>query len=241
MANTTTALSESAPTNLLTTLPGWDTMPRKDQIYLEKETRALGSALHDFGQSRLAIGERLSNIQERLPKGMFTSYLKTFHFKRSTAYKHITSYKNAVQWMPDPILKVAMERNMPLLGEKDDEPLGVYTVSAKRLPPPKTEDKNKINQYLDTLEEDARKRSNRPKKAGVTESEDDLLKQAYRFIAGRLEKVTARRKRQFIGRLAGMLLSDIGVSQAQSFDPEAVPEEFVPVVGRPRKEQEEAA
>jgi hypothetical protein len=238
------ATNDTSPSNLLQTLPGWDSIPRKDQIYIERETKGLGEALTDYGRSRLSIGEHLTNIKDKLPKGMFTKYLGAYHFKRSTAYKAIASYKNAVQWLPEPVLKAAMARNMPLLGESDEKPLGAYTNAIKRIPPPKSEDPVVIDQYLDSIEESRKRGDARSSKmAEVDEDAEVLLQHAYRFVSSRLKKIPNRGKsrRQWVDKLVGMILTELGVSGQQSFHPEGIPEEFVAKVGRPRLSDEEAA
>lgn len=238
------AVTDMSPTNLLKTLPGWENLERKDQIYVEKETLALGTTLAEYGQSRLAIGEKLTNIQDKLPKGMFSKYLQAYHFKRSTAYKSIKSYRNSVQHMPEFVLREAMRRNMPILGESDDRPLGVYTDYAKKLPPPASDDKAAINQYLDTLEAAKKRADGRSRRKAEIEADADvLLKQSYRFVSSRLNKLPnrGRTRRAWVDQLVGMLLTKMGVSGGQTFEPEAVPDEFVAQVGRPRKDEEEAA
>ncbi len=52
MAGKTLAATDMSPSNLLQTLPGWDGLSRKDQIFIERETKGLGEALSDYGRSR---------------------------------------------------------------------------------------------------------------------------------------------------------------------------------------------
>lgn len=237
MAGKSLAATDMSPSTLLQTLPGWDGLSRKDQIFIERETKGLGEALADYGRSRLAIGERLTNIKDKLPAGMFAKYLGAYHFKRSTAYKTMAEYKNAVQWLPEPVLRRAMARNMPLLGESDESPLGPYTKAVKRLPAPESEDPIVIDQYLDSLEESRKRTDARsPKMAEVDEDSEVLLKHAYRFVSTRLKKIPNRGKarRVWMDKLVGMLLTELGVSGGQTFTAEGIPEEFVAQVGRPR-------
>jgi hypothetical protein len=129
-----------------------------------------------------------------------------------------------------------MARNMPLLGENDDKPLGAYTNAVKRIPPTKSEDPAVIDQYLDSIEESRKRGDARSSKmAEVNEDTDVLLEQAYRFVSSRLKKIPNRGKgrRQWMDRLVGMLLTELGISGSQTFEPEGVPIEFIPKVGRP--------
>ena len=223
--------------NILAALPGWEKLERKKQTVVEREVKLLSEDLKGYGRSRLAIGERLCNIKEQVPKGMFVRFLDTVNLKRSWAYNQMTAYNNATKWLPKPVVDVAMSRNMQMLGISEDKPLGVYTDVVRRLPPPKTEDPIKINNWLDSLEESRKKsllRSNRAVEI-IEEDSDVLLKQSYRFVSGRLKKLSnrGRARRAFLENLFGMLLSEIGISQGQTFEPQAVPDDFKPVVGRP--------
>lgn len=223
--------------SILTNLPGWDGLEKKDQIVVERETRLLSEDLKGYGRSRLAIGERLTNIQGKVPKGMFVRFLDAVNLKRSWAYNQMTAYRNAAKWLPKPVVDAAMSRNMNMLGITDEKPLGVYTDVVKRVPPPKTDDLAKIHNWLDNVEE-SRKRIQVRRSSRIEIVEDDpevLLKQSYRYVVTRLNKLPSRgrARRAFLEALFGMLLSELGVSQGQTFEPQAIPEGFRAVVGRP--------
>jgi len=242
----TLVTTDSSPTSLLSTLSGWDTLPRKDQIFIEKETRALGESLADYGRSRLSIGERLTNIQSRMGRGMFAKYLKAYHFKRSTAYATIKAYNNASQHLPEAVLKIAMARNMPILGESDESPLGAYTKSARRMPPPDSKDPVVINQYLDSLESAKVKddgRSRRMKE--INADPEETAKKCYRAIITFIRRLPSsgdnrkdkRDQISFAENVFGMVFADLGMSSAKLIEPQAAPDEYRAVVGRPRKEE----
>lgn len=230
-------MSELVLNNILTNLPGWDRLDKKDQTVVERETKLLSEDLKGYGRSRLAIGERLTNIKTRIPRGMFVRFLDNVNLKRSWAYNQMTAYRNASKWLPKPVVDAAMARNMQMLGITEEKPLGVYTDVVKRVPPPKTDDLTKIHNWLDSLEE-SRKKSLMRHSNRIEIVEDDpevLLKQSYRFVSGRMKKLNTRgrARRAFVENLFGMLLSELGVSQGQTFEPQAVPEDFRAVVGRP--------
>lgn len=235
--------NELVPVNMLSALQGWSTLTSREQALVEKETKALGEALIGYGRSRLAIGEHLTRVREVLePKQLFSKYLAAYNLKRSTAYKHMTSYENASRSLPEPVLRVAMARNMNMLGDSPDQPLGVYTDVTKRLPPPRTEDPKKIHEYLDTVEEARLKKKRNVRKSRQMEEieydADVLLKECYRFIDSRLQKLPSRgrARRQWMDRLVGMMLTRIGVSGSHSFEAEGIPADFPAVVGRPRQD-----
>lgn len=235
------AIIDTSPVSMLSSLPGWEALTRKDQISVEKDTKALAEAFQSLGRSRLAIGEHLTNIHERIGGTMFSGYIEAFHFKRSTAFKAMKEYKNAVHWLPEPVLRAAMRRNMPIMGEKDDQPLGIYTDHVKRLPPTKSEDPVKIDQYLDSIEESRkRSRARSSKKLEATELDFDVVTmEAYRFSVLRIQRLSNRRgeKRRFLDKLVGLLLTEIGVSGKQTFEAEAIPDGYRAQVGRPRNEE----
>lgn len=231
------AVSDKSLT-ILKTLPGWDALNKRDQALIEKETLDLSEAIMGLGRSKLAIGEHLMRVQEKLePLRMFTRYLDAYNLKKSTAYNHITAFKNATQWLPKPVLDAAIVRNMSIIGIKEDKPLGIYTDAVKRIPPPATNDPKKIAEYLDSVEASQKRTDGRSKRmAEVEEDPEVLLKQAYRFVVSRLNKLPSRGKarRSFIEQLAGMMISELGVSSSLSFMPEAIPHGFRAEVGRPR-------
>lgn len=231
------ALNDST-LGVLKGIPGWENLDKKDQIMVEKETRGLSDAIMGFGRSKLAIGQHLAAVQEKLePLRMFTKYLAAYNLKKSTAYNHITAYNNARTWLPAPVLEAAMLRNMSIIGVKEDKPLGIYTNAVKRIPPPNTNDPKKIADYLDSVQIAQQKADGRSRKMEDVEVDHEvLLKSAYRFVISRVNKLPTRGKarRAFMDQLVGMLLSDIGVASDITFSPEAVPDGFRAEVGRPR-------
>lgn len=245
--------TDMSPTGLLHTLSKWDQLSRKDQTFLERETKFLGEALADYGRSKLAIGRHLTSIQEKLqPLRMFETYLKAFHFKKSTAYSHITAFRNAEAHLPAPVLERAMVRNMSIVGLSEDEPLGAYTVPFKRLPPPNTDDVQKIDQYLDSIEEhrvriDGRSKARKEAK-GVERDSNLLTKMCFKFIKRCLSQLPSTgenrkdkaRQISFVEDVMGMTLASLGVSSAKTIEPQAIPEEFRVGPGRPRKEENAA-
>jgi hypothetical protein len=171
---------------------------------------------------------------------MFLRILEGFHLKKSTAFKTMNSYKNATTWLEPHFLEAAAARNMNMLGESQEEPLGVYSGTFKRLPPPNTKDPKKINDWLDQIEERRRMEAARKRKRAVTQEfeydEDSLLKECFRFCENRINKLSSRgrARRAFIEKLSGMLVGRLGISNALTIEPEAVPDGFIAQVGRPR-------
>jgi len=247
--------TDMSPGGLLKTLPKWEDIARKDQVVIERATKNLGEALADYGRSKLAIGEYLAEVQEKLePLRIFQAYLRAFHFKKSAAYNHITAFRNASRNLPEPVLRRAMSRNMSIVGISEDKPLGKYTNAFRRLPPPNTDDVEKIDQYLGTIEEMALKSDARSKKSekytrGKVKNQELLVKMGYKALKRFVDQVETTgnvrqdRARQisYIEDVVGMVLTKLGVASPKTIEPQAVPEEFQIGPGRPRKTEEEAA
>jgi len=230
---TDTRKTDLLPVGVLSTLPGWSDLDADEQRTIETETQQLGQAFDGLVRSRLAVGEHLTRIHVLLePRRMFSQYCDYVGLQRSVAYNAITAYANATKTLPEPILRVAAARGVNMLGIHEHRPLGKYTDAVKRLPPPKTQETAKIVEWLEEVE--ILRRKQKQKAAAVEPDPDDLLKEAYRFVILKIDRVPPRRRRAWLGKLVGMGLAKIGVAQPQSFEPEAAPEDFIPVVGRPR-------
>lgn len=225
----------------LETLPGWQDLDAASRRTVQAETQQLGQSFDGFIRSRLAVGEHFTRIHAVLePRRMFSRFCEAYNLNRSTANGFIASYANAKKSLPTEVLAVAAARGVNIMGSSSDSrPLGKYTDAVRKLPPPKTQDPQQIVDWLDELET-IRKKAKK-KAAEVEPDVDELLKDAYRYIVLRLDRVPSRRRRAWLNRLVGMSLAKIGVASSQSFDPEAAPEDFVPVIGRPRSAAEAAA
>jgi hypothetical protein len=231
---------------LLAELPGWAEIDPKIQNMLEAEAQALHVDLGNIVTSRLDAGYRLSRIQAELaPRRVFNKFLQLANLKRSWANNQMQAAKNAKEsgLLPELALKVAASRNMPMLGIDPKQPLGVYTSIVKRNPAPRTEDTHKLNLWLDEIEELRKRRERNEVPKSQQEDPEVLLKMCYRFINVRMRKLprNSKSRRAFIDKLFGYVLADLGVSSDVSFSPQARPQDFEPVVGRPVKIIEAAA
>lgn len=227
------------PLDTIRAMSGWKDIDRAEQAELMEEIRGLEGELIAGANSRLAVGKHLAAIQEKLsPRKMFTNFLRAYNFKKSTAHKAVTSYKNASAWLPEAVLTAAAARNMNMLGESPEAPVGVYSNCVRRLPPPDSKDPKKINEWLDSVELARRREIARTRKRidEVEIDEDVALKECFQFVNRRLSKMPSRSKARtlFLERLAGMLLRQTGVSVARTIEPQAPPEEFVRGAGRPK-------
>ena len=226
------------PPESLNTLKWWEKLNQQEQATVMQEGQALAKAMLDHGRSRLAIGEHLTKLQAVLePHNLFGRFLKNFHFSVRTAYRYIKGYQNAQGRLPEPVLKVAMARGVNIIGDTEFKPLGIYTDAVQKLPVPAVVNDEQARVYLDQLEE-VRKQL-KPTGAMFTMPEpqdpNTLLKECYRFVSLRYKRLPSNSKTRaaWVRSLVGMLLSELGVSGQQTFAPQAVPEEFRALRGRP--------
>lgn len=233
------------PSSLLAAIPGWENLDTKSQALVESETQLLGESIASAGFARLAMAEHLVKIQSILePKRMFVRYMSVLNLKKATVYKAIKSFKHAKGAVTETTLHVAMARNIPLLGEDPKKPLGRYSEVAKRFPEPLSPTPRESNLWLDQLEAAYKRRQNN-EVPRVKEGDDPdvLLKACYRSFYSAMKKLprNSRTKRIWFERLVGMCLAELGISNDITFSPQAAPEDFKPVVGRPRIIDAEAA
>lgn len=234
------------PAAMFSSMPGWDKLNADEQTVVQTEGVALAQALLVNGASRLAIGEHLTNLQGTLePHNLFGRFLRSFKFSKRTAYRFISGFKNAKARLPEPILKAAMARGINLLGDNDQKPLGIYTEAAKRLPPPQNPDPTQVNAWLDSVEQ---VRKDVKQEAADAEGTDAFvmpeptdpataMKECFRFVSNRYKQLptTPKVRANWMRGLIGILLAEFGVSSMQQFQPQAVPEDFRVVRGRPKE------
>lgn len=74
-----------------------------------------------------------------------------------------------------------------------------------------------------------------------TFSPSAVEQECFRFVEGRVKRLRGHKaKAAFLEAHVGMLMTSLGISNRQSFTPEAIPEGMRAKRGRPRKEQEAA-
>lgn len=221
----------------------------KDQEALVERDRELTAARVVHGMSGLAIGQFLHEVNELLtPYNAYYKYLRSKNIPPKTSYRYIRGYENAVNHFPEPVLRVAVARNLRIVSDDERKPLGEYTEAFRSLgAPPK--DPERAVKYVDDMQTYVKERRARLKRTGkspksvaelaVIEDPKEALKYAYRSLSIYIKKLPAgTRKMNWLDHLVGMLLTDMGVS-SRSFEAAAVPEDFRAKRGRPRLVREE--
>lgn len=208
------AIAQAVKLDDLEEMRGWKRLEPQEKTDVRTEFRAIAEALHTEGQSRLAVGKHLSAVQSILsPKLLFASFLRRyFHMSRSTAFGYIDLYKAALNDSSKKVLDIAMSRNYRAINKP-----GIF----KTYPPPKTDDPEKIVQYLDRLER------NKSKVITIHKNPDLLLKDALRAIIHSWEKVPEKSKRPWMKTLLGMELTAFGIAHELVISPEAIPETLI--------------
>jgi hypothetical protein len=206
------------------TMKGWDGLEAAEQHFIKHETAALAKALEVSGRAKLSVGEHLFKIQQILePRRIFNRYLKTLPFglSRATPYRYIDNYTVARTILPAPYMKVAMMRST--------ENLNVKMVEAT--PPPKTQNVTKINNYFDKLPTGGKLVE------AKSETPDALKKDCYNYVHLRFQRLpnNGKTRAAWIHSLAGMLITEMGVSNPITVEPVAIPDDYRVSRGRPRK------
>lgn len=221
--------NESITAADLRTISGWEQLKAADENTVLVRTEATANALKSEGQSRLEAGKNLLEVREiLLPLKIWVSYLRTaFHMSERTGYRYIQEYEDTAKTFQSApkVLDIAMARGYKAVARPE---------LVRRNPPPKTEDMQKIVQYLDTLEESPPEpRSNGN---GDSFSLEDRLKICFRMVASHYDKLLGKRDRTTFARtLLSLELTKFGMGSAD-VRPAAVPEEYTSR-GRPREKK----
>lgn len=240
------------PPATFASMKGWEKLNPQEQTVVQSEGQMLAQALIVNGASRLSIGEHLTKLQGVLePHNLFVKFLRNFHFSRRSAYRRINEFKNASKSLPEMVVKVAAARGMAIAGDSETAPLGIYTEAVRKLPPPTTPDIEQAGVWLDQVEKVRKDSRSSAATAGVGVNfnmpepldPNTALKECVAFVKNRYSKLpnTARVKSKWLSTLQGMLLGLSGIGSAQTIEPQAIPEGFLPQRGRPRPGVQSAA
>ena len=198
----------------------WSVLTSSEQRTMLLETQALTEEMVKFGMSRLAIGEHLLNIRSVLePKRKFVSFLKTqCRFSKATAYRYIETYMRVRDNVPDLVLRTAIARGYDVID---------MTIIEK-LPPPKTQDRTKIVKYLERIEEARRNERSTSQDPELQYDAETLMREALNFVSMRFGRLPEDKKirTRWVGRLIGMMLSELGSTEEQAFAPVNIPDDF---------------
>lgn len=187
-------------------LRGWTKLDPKEQTAVLSESRELGRALYQEGQSRLASGRILDNISQILaPKKLFARFLRRyFHMTRQTAYNYIKLWKAAEKDAPKPVLDLALSRNYRIVNRPE-----IF----KTYPPPKTTNPQKLIEYLDRIE------TQKPKVVTIHKNPKGLLRQTLHQVEAAWRQVPVLERADFARELIGMEMTLFGWRAEQTFKP----------------------
>lgn len=207
--------------NSLASMTGWGDLEQNEQTAITGATTKAAKALEDVHNAKLSAGEHLSKVEEILkPRRLFTVYLnEVFHMSRATGYRYINLFKALKDALPEPILKVAMLRS--------DDRLNIALVKSGVVAP-RTRNVVKINEFLDSVQ------SGGPRLV-QQRTPREIEKAMFHSASLLLRKVSGRSKTAVLNSTVGMLLTELGISNPMSFEPVAIPDNFLVSRGRPRK------
>lgn len=221
--------------DFFTSLPFWGELGKTEQKTLERETAGLTESLSEGIKLRTRMCQHLARIQETLKaKGRFLQFLQSLNVEYRTQYRHLEAYREVQKALPEPVLDMAAERGMDLVGYTAARPFGDYTEIIKEIPPPK--DAAHAAQWLEKLEAKRRETPRGNKRRRRDRSGEEALKRAFRNAVAAYNALPPGKTRlTWAKRLVNFLMLEFHLP-AGSVQPEAVPEGVRAVVGRPRKE-----
>jgi hypothetical protein len=228
------------PANAFTSQAWWKKLNNVEQKEVMTETQLLSVAVIANMESRIAIGQHLTRLQEILtPYGVFNRFLRTLHITVRSANRYVAGYKNAKAGLPENVLKVAVARGVNVMGDTEAKPFGAYTEVIKQLPPPTAPTQEQAVAYVDAIE-NARKqaRSTAATEGDVTVTPmepQEAQKVAYRQFQLVFNKLPQNKnvRKAWLKNHVGHILTLAGESTT-TFNPIAVPEDFNVQRGRPK-------
>lgn len=227
------------PRQELQQLPFWSKLKERDQDSLVSEINSLGAAKMMHISSGLAIGKHILNIYNTCEaySGAFRRIMSEMGFGLRQAYRYKDTFVNAQQAFPESVLKAAMVRGLDVLSYDNERPLGKYTEVVRLLPPPRNPEPAEANRYVEQLEQTYKERKKAIKDGqdfdDLKRDPETLLMQNFRGIKNALKYVPTRQRKRWFEKLVGMSMTQLGVGNPITFEPEAVPEHFRQGPGRP--------
>jgi hypothetical protein len=210
----------------LETLDGWDQLNKEEMELVRSKSQSLSEALYIERKSRVATGKILIELRAILePKGMWRTFLDTgYRMSRSTAYNYINDYNILAESLPAEFVEIVIQRGYNLRREV-----------LKRMPPPKTEDPEKIIHYLEAVQ---KKEPKATPVVVVNDPPDEILKDCVHYVGKRWKKLPKRGhiRERFKTDFMNMCLWVFGATSAERFHPIEVPPHLTVYRGRPRKQ-----
>jgi len=215
----------------------WNELTAAQHTKIKHESSGLVTELVAMGQSRMAIGEHLSAIQEVLePMGAFTAYVHDyFYFSLRTAYRWIAGWKNAKNNLSDVVLREAMAVGMNIMGESEDKPLGIYTEAVATTPPPRNATPETARKWLVRIDEyrkESHPRTHVETAPKPVSDMEPLLRETYLALRRAVRRIPPGSRGEFVSHIVGMLIGEFSFRVITK--PQAVPDDWIKRRGRPR-------
>lgn len=219
---------KSAQSIALEKIDGWDTLEQREVEIVVNATQLAREARRQERQSKMQFGKQLQIVREILePRRLWMAYLKAaFHMSAATGYRYIKYYEVTEQKLPKQVLTVALNMGY-------DIPISVLETTR----PPKTDDHETIVRYLERVT------LIRPRATSIERSTDDIVKEWLHAVVLGWPKLppNPRTRANVIRNYIGMLMTQFGIGNEQTFAPVAIPDNFRVIRGRPRLDRDAAA
>lgn len=206
---------------MLDTLEGWGELSGLQQSTITSETKGLIEDLKQLGETRLRIGARLHKIRSILiqtKKGAWEQYITTLHISRASANRYIVMYDETAKILPAPIVEAALARGIDKIRSE----------VVRKFPPPAKASVVQIEDYLDKIQHE------KPVRMAKERSTEELKKDLINELRKAYKDIPARSKQTWMLSFLGMCLTVMGVSNEMRLTPEAIPDSFAVVRGRPK-------
>lgn len=207
-------------------------LPAINRNGLITEMASYFSCVEKMAASKIKAGEHLFNVKKlSMSEGTFKELASSFNIDIKRGYRLIGLYERLQKLLPPEALITAPED----LGSVDpNRPFGNYqdVIDAKSLP--RSKDLSVWRNYWAKKEEEMGEKWGERHK-GSTKPKEIVLRTLYLDFRRRLRQAPAKQRVEVFETIVGMMLAEMGISSEKKFKPIAIPSDYQPKRGRPRK------
>lgn len=234
----------------LTTTPGWVSLSRAEQEWLQQKTSNIQRYRQIGGMANVAEAMELAEVKGGLKdaKMTFKGFVKTVYGRSErTAFRKLKLYDEAMKTFGEgspKVLRMIAERGGMLLKGSAGAGVGDIIRAAKQLPPPDTKSEKTIEGYimndLRPLLSRTPKGEKRPERIGKVGSlsEETAAKMAFNALwryGTSVRLKTSAQKTKFYTRVMGWVMEAEGIPGSMRCHRMPIPEGTKVMWGRPRK------
>lgn len=224
---------ELAQKDFFTGLPFWNGLEKDEQTVVERETLGLMEEMKGQVTSRLKMGAHLLTLRDVL-KSKFRPYIidnLNFHWRTGYRYMQLAEFFRNGGGVSEPVVELAAAKGVDLVGFTVARPFGPYTEAVKKLgPAPK--DPAKAGVWIEAVEAERQASPRKGRRKAPAPPEARMVR-AFRAAVAEYKGVGGSGKSRWAVKLVGILMAEFGLPKG-SVAPEAVPEGYRAVLGRPK-------